>query len=51
MFTPGLGDKFCCTVLAPSQGLPQSIIMGLAGPKVKQRIPNDPRNLAWAEGT
>lgn len=23
--------------------------MGLAGPKVKQRIPNDPRNLAWSE--
>lgn len=25
--------------------------MGLAGRKTKQRIPNDPRNLAWANGT
>ncbi|KAF9511186.1 hypothetical protein BS47DRAFT_1284565, partial [Hydnum rufescens UP504] len=23
--------------------------MGLAGRKIKQRIPNDPRNLAWSE--
>lgn len=25
--------------------------MGLSGRKTKQRIPNDPRNLAWANGT
>ena len=25
--------------------------MGLAGRKVKQRIPADPRNLSWADGT
>jgi len=25
-------------------------IMGLSGRKVKQRIPQDPRNLSWADG-
>jgi hypothetical protein len=25
--------------------------MGISGKKVKQRIPNDPRNLSWADGT
>lgn len=25
--------------------------MGLSGRKVKQRIPQDPRNLSWADGT
>lgn len=24
--------------------------MGLAGPKIKQRIPADPRNLTWSNG-
>jgi hypothetical protein len=39
-----------CFFLLVDLRLGEILIMGLSGRKVKQRIPQDPRNLSWADG-